>query len=188
MTNEEWYKIVKVLNAMYEENGRLMFETPEKIQTWFSCLSDLDYRVCAEAVKRYTLTNSFRPKVADIRKQYALIISGGNMISETEAWGIVRSAISDSLYHAEDRFEAFPEYVKQMVGSPDRLREWAQMPSDTVSSVVRAEFRRAYEVTTQRVAEERQIGSAQLQLSQRIAAQLKIGGGVNVPVVMGDEG
>jgi len=176
MTNEEWYKIVKALNAIYEENGRLMFETPEKIQTWFSCLSDLDYRICAEAVKRYTLTNSFRPKVADIRKQYALIASGGGMISETEAWGLVRNAICDSLYHAEERYEAFPEEVKKMVGSPDRLREWGQMPSDTVSSVVRAEFRRAYEVTTQRIAEERQIGQAQLQLSQKIASQLKIGG------------
>ena len=188
MTKDEWLKIVKVMNDLYEQNGKFMFETPEKINTWYSCLNDLDYRICGEAIKRFALTNKFRPSIADIREQYTLIANPEPMISEMEAWAMVRKAIGDSLYHAEERFNEFPEIVKRIVVNPDRLTEWASLPSDTVSAVVRAEFRRGYEYATKSIAEERQIGSKQLGLAQKLASQLAIGGGVNVPVVMGDEG
>lgn len=176
MTKSEWNEVVKILNAMYEDKGRLMFETPEKIKIWYECLSDLNYLGCCEAVKRHALVSEFQPKIADIRKQYATIMNTDQMMSEVQAWDMVRKAIGDSLYHAEDRFNAFPEFIKRIVVSPDRLTEWAQMPSETVSAVVRAEFRRGYESVLSSIREERQIGDKQLGLSQKIAEQLRIGG------------
>ena len=174
MTEKEWYGIVKILNATYEENGKLMFEDADKIQIWYSCLSDLDYKICCEAIKRATLVSKYRPKIADIREQYNKIVNGGDAISEMEAWGLVRNAIHDSLYHAEERFSELPEFVQKIVVSPDRLRDWASLPSDTVTAVVRAEFRRAYEVTTARVAEEKMIGEKNLAIAQKLASQLSI--------------
>ena len=73
MTNQEWIDVVKILNVMYEDKDRLMFETAEKINVWYSCLKDLDYRVVAVAVKRIASKSKFRPTIADIREECALL-------------------------------------------------------------------------------------------------------------------
>ena len=173
MTNSEWYGVVKILNAMYEDKGRLMFETPEKIKIWYECLSDLDYQGCCEAVKRHALISEFQPKIADIRKQYVAVTNTEQQISEAEAWNYVRAAIRDSLYHADEQFEQLPDIVKRAVASPDRLREWGQLPSDTVTSVVRAEFRRGFESATNSIREEKQVGLLGTTIAEQIAYKLK---------------
>lgn len=175
MTNKEWYSVVKVLNDAYEYNGKAMFESPDKIQYWFSCLSDLDYMAVCGAVKRLAMTNPNRPTIADIRKECATLTAMEKPMSEAEAWSIVRMALRDSSYHAQEQFDAFPEIIKKAVVTPDRLREWGQMPSDTVGSVVRAEFRRSYESAANSVQQERQMGRIGVSIAEQIAEKLKNG-------------
>lgn len=174
MTKSEWNGVVKILNAMYEDKGRLMFETPEKIKIWYECLSDLDYQGCCEAVKRHALISEFQPKIADIRKQYVTVTNTEQQISEAEAWNYVRAAIRDSIYHADEQFEQLPDIVKRAVASPDRLREWGQLPSDTVTSVVRAEFRRGFESAQNSVDEERKTGAMGKAIAEKLAKRLGI--------------
>ena len=175
MTSSEWAKVVDILNVTYEDRGHLMFETAEKIQVWYSCLNDLDYKLCCEAVKRFALTSKYRPTIADIREQYAKISNGGDVLSEMEAWNMVRLALRDSTYHSEEQFEEFPEFVKKIVVSPARLKEWGQLPSDTVSSVVRAEFRHSYESAYKQFTEAQIIGEDRLKIVQNLANQFAIG-------------
>lgn len=174
MTIKEWTDIVKVLNVMYEKDGKLMFDadTPEKITVWYSCLNDLEYKPCCEAIKRFALTSKFRPTIADIREQYTKIAGTGSVPSEMEAWNMVRIALRDSTYNAEEQFNEFPELVKQIVVSPARLKEWGQLPSDTVSSVVRAEFRHSYESAYKQYTEKQIIGEERLRLAEKLAQQL----------------
>ena len=175
MTAKEWNEIVKVLNVMYEKDGKLMFDadTPEKISVWYSCLNDLEYKPCCEAIKRFALTSKFRPTIADIREHYVAVTNPVNTMSESEAWSMVRMALRDSSYHAEEQFDAFPDIVKKAVVSPARLKEWGQMPSDTVGSVVRAEFRRSYESAANSVQQERQMGRIGVRIAEQIAERLK---------------
>lgn len=177
MTAKEWNEIVKVLNVMYEKDGKLMFDadTPEKISVWYSCLNDLEYKPCCEAIKRFALTSKFRPTIADIREHYVAVTNPVNTMSESEAWSIVRMALRDSSYHAQEQFDAFPDIIKKAVVTPDRLREWGQMPSDTVGSVVRAEFRRSYESAANSVQQERQMGRIGVSIAEQIAEKLKNG-------------
>jgi hypothetical protein len=63
---------------------------------------------------------------------------------EMEAWGIVLKAIQNSNYRAQELFDAFPLVIKQIVGSPNQLREWAQMESSVVNSVIQSNFMRSY--------------------------------------------
>lgn len=175
MTNKEWYSVVKVLNDAYEYNGKAMFESPDKIQYWFSCLSDLDYMAVCGAVKRLAMTNPNRPTIADIRRECVALTVTDKPMSEAEAWSIVRMALRDSSYHAQEQFDAFPEIIKKAVVTPDRLREWGSLNSDTVTSVVRAEFRRSFESAVNSTNEERQMGEMGKALAQKVANQLAIG-------------
>ena len=172
MTKQEWLDVVKVLNVMYEEKDRLMFETAEKINVWYSCLSDLDYGVVSVAVKRIASRSKYRPTIADIREECGNLTVTEPLLSEAEAWNLVRVALRDSTYHAEERFAEFPEVVKKAVVSPARLQEWCQLSSDTVSSVVRAEFRRSFESAQNSTKEERQMGAMGKAIAEKLAKQL----------------
>lgn len=188
MTEKEWYDVVKVLNATYEEKGRLMFETAEKIRIWYSCLKDLEYKPCCEAVQRITMANKYRPTIADIREQYMKVVGSADVPTEMEAWNMVRLALRDSTYHSEEQFEEFPEFVKRIVVSPARLKEWGQLPSDTVSAVVRAEFRHSYESAYKQFTEAQIIGEDRLRIAQNLAKQFAIGGSTNVGLDVGKQG
>lgn len=172
MNKAEWLNVVKVLNVMYEEKDKLMFETSEKINVWFSCLSDLDYEVVSVAVKRIASRSKYRPTIADIREECGNLTVTEPILSEAEAWNLVRIALRDSTYHAEEQFDAFPDVVKKAVVSPARLTEWCQLSSDTVSSVVRAEFRRSFESAQNTVKEERKMGEMGKAIAEKLAKQL----------------
>lgn len=190
MTAKEWNEVVKMLNVVYEQNGKLMFDatTPEKVTVWYSCLKDLEYKPCCEAIKRLALTNKYRPTIADIREAYTKVVGSADVPTEMEAWNMVRLALRDSTYHAEEQFEEFPEFVKKIVVSPARLKEWGQLPSDTVSSVVRAEFRHSYESAYKQFTEAQIIGEGRLRIAQNLAMQFAIGGSTNVGLDVGKQG
>lgn len=173
MTKDEWFDVAKILNDVYEFNGKAMFETPDKIMYWYSCLQDLDYAAVCGAVKRLAMTNPNRPTIADIRKECVVLTDVSPKISEAEAWNMVRIALRDSSYHSEEHFEAFPDIVKKAVVSPARLKEWGQMPSDTVGSVVRAEFRRSFESAMNSTQQEKQMGQIGVNIAAQIADKLK---------------
>lgn len=172
MTKQEWYGIVKVLNDAYEYNGKAMFESPDKIQYWFSCLEDLDYKVVCVAVKKLAMTNPSRPTIADIRRECGGLTAQEPEMSESQAWSLVRVALRDSSYHAAEQFEMLPDIVKRAVVTPDRLKDWCQMSSETVSSVVRAEFRRSFEAAVNSQREERQMGVMGKAIAEKLAKQL----------------
>lgn len=175
MLFDEWGKIVKTMNVLYEDKGKVMFDTPEKVKVWYSCLQDLDYRILCEAVKRFALLSRWKPSIAELREEYFKITQKDKAISEQECWDMVRFAVRDSTYNAEEHFAEFPEIVKKIVVSPSRLREWATMQSETVSSVVRAEFRRAYESATTQEKEYCMLGKQNTAIAEKVAAILSIG-------------
>jgi len=57
---------------------------------------------------------------------------------------LVKKAISDSYYHAEERFSELPETVQKAVGSPSMLRQWGQCDTEDVNTVIMSNFQRAY--------------------------------------------
>ena len=65
-------------------------------------------------------------------------------MTDWEAWALVAKAIRNGIYGSREEFEALPESVRRVVGTPARLREWAVMDSDRVHSAVARDFRRAY--------------------------------------------
>ena len=74
--------------------------------------------------------------------------------TNTECIALIRRAIGDSLYHAEEAFERLPELCRRAVGTPRNLTEWAQLDTSAVETVVSSQIIRALEATRVRMRED----------------------------------
>lgn len=74
--------------------------------------------------------------------------------TNTECISLIRRAIGDALYHAEEAFERLPELCKRAVGTPRNLTEWAQLDSREVETVIASQVIRSLEATRVRMRED----------------------------------
>ncbi len=61
-----------------------------------------------------------------------------------EAWACVRRAISDGVYHAEERFRELPPICQEVIASPGSLEAMALLPSEEVETIEMSHFLKAY--------------------------------------------
>jgi len=143
MTLEETKKLLMMIEAAFPN---FKVENPkETANTWHWLLTEYPANVILGSFQIYVKTNKtgFAPSVSQL-------INGVHeptqieRQTEGEAWALVKKAMSDSNYHAEDRFNELPEAVQRAVGSPSMLRQWAQTDSDEVNTVVMSNFQRTY--------------------------------------------
>lgn len=59
-----------------------------------------------------------------------------NPMSENEVQRILLRALSDSTYHAEQRYAELPPILQKVVGNPDRMREYARMKESYVKAEI----------------------------------------------------
>ena len=152
MTKEETVKLLMVLEATFPN-----FEVKEPqatMEAWHLFLEEYDYKAVTGAVKIYVSTQgtAFAPSVSQIIAMTRKPAELAQMDTVT-AWGQVRKAISRGIYYSEEEFEKLSPEVQKAVGNPARIREWAQMPSDTIDSVIHSEFRRSFETMQKRELE-----------------------------------
>lgn len=116
-------------------------EADNLVNLWSVMFESDNVKIVTEAVKALICTSKFPPSIADVKEKIALITQPSAM-TEIEAWNMVRNAIS--YYNASENFNRLPEIIQKLVGSPGQLREWAQMDSTTVDSVIQSNFMRSY--------------------------------------------
>ena len=73
---------------------------------------------------------------------------GGNVMTDEKAWRLIYAAICNSAHNSGGEFAKLPPELQRIVGSPNQLRDWALMDSDTVNSVVASNVQRAYRTRT----------------------------------------
>ena len=156
MTRQETATIMDILAAAYPRfySGP---DAPNPVQTlnlWATMFADDPVEVVAMAVKAFIASDKkgFPPHIGAI-KDAIVKLKTPDAMTEQEAWELVRRATSNSNYGAKDEFEKLPPVVRRLVGSPNQLREWAMMDSDTLNSVVASNFQRSYKA---RAASERE--------------------------------
>lgn len=164
MTKEEFKTLVKAMKAVYTHPSFI----PDKyaFDVWYSMLHDLDYQTASAAIQKHMQSEEREPTVASIRK-HAEQINGGlrDEIGEMQAWSMVYRAICDSGYHADERFAELPEIIQRAVASPGNLREWGQMDTKTVNSVIQSQFLRSYRAEVKRAADLRKLSPDLLKLT-----------------------
>ncbi len=171
MNREETKKILMVIDATYPN-----FKIENKQQTldaWHFMLSDYDYNEIALGLKTYITTSgsAFAPSVSELigmtRKPAEL-----TAIDEVTAWGQVRAAIRKGLYYSRDEFEKLDPDVQRAVGTPDQLREWAQLSSNEIETVIQSNFRRRFETMQKRAQEVEAMPAEVRQLLQNAALKI----------------
>lgn len=147
MTKEETGKILAVISANYPYFFRDMESKGKRTiyDLWAELLADEDYVIVDKALKAYIATDEHN-KAPNIGVLKALIrkMTQPDEMTEQEAWGYVAKALKNSNYGAEEEFAKLPEQIQRVVGSPNQLREWAVIDTDTLQTVVASNFQRSF--------------------------------------------
>lgn len=152
MTRDEVKKILIVI-----ENTFSTFKIENLTQTidvWFGFLQGYPYETIDTALKMYISTSgsAFAPSISQLigmmRKPQEL-----SAPNEVEVWREVRKAIRNGNYGAETEFEKLSDTAKRMVGEPTQLREWAQLPSEDIDTIIQSNFKKRFETMQKRQAE-----------------------------------
>lgn len=147
MTKTETIKIMAVLRAAYPQYYAKQSDEDLQgiVNLWAEMFDDEPYEVVAMATKALikTRTSTFPPTIGEINERIQQIVQP-EQDTAMEAWGAVIKAIRNGNYGYREEFEKLPPLAQKIVGSPNQLREWALMDSETINSVVASNFRQSY--------------------------------------------
>lgn len=148
MTVLEAKKIIAVMMVSYPNFKPVDIDSMAKI--WADMLSEYNYEQVNTALKTYILsdTNGFAPSIGQIVDKIQAI-SKPQELSEMEAWDMVRIALRNSGYNAEEEFNKLPLIVQKAVNSPSQLRTWA-LDENYNEQVVSSNFMRCYRTVVAR--------------------------------------
>ena len=114
---------------------------------WALVLGEYDFAIASRAVQLYLTndTTGFPPSPGQIVDAIHKITNPRIAeMTATEAWALVRKAIRNGYYGAEEEFAKLPTACQRAVGSPSNLREIAQLDIDQVETVEQSHFIKAY--------------------------------------------
>lgn len=162
MTIQEVSKLIYVVKATYPQtfSRHTTRDLDNMIAAWGSVLEDYTYEQASAGLKIYLAsdTKGFPPSPGQVIDCIHKIISGSKQeLNAMEAWALVRRALRNSIYGAEEEYSRLPPVVRKAVGSPENLREMGQLEISRVETVEQSHFIRTYEVTVQRMKDESKI-------------------------------
>lgn len=114
---------------------------------WALVLGEYDFAIASRAVQLYLAndTKGFPPSPGQIVDAIHKITNPRIAeMTATEAWALVRKAIRNGYYGAEEEFAKLPAACQRAIGSPSNLRELAQLDIDQVETVEQSHFIKAY--------------------------------------------
>ena len=156
MTREETVKLVRSIVGLYP-NWKPENLT-ETVNAWHWALEEYPAIAVKTALEMYLKTDhsGFAPSVSQLIGNIYKP-QDRRMLSEGEAWSLVKKAIQDGNYHAEERFNELPDEVQKAVGSANMIRQWAATDSTEVNTVIMSNFQRAYKTVVERSKEDARI-------------------------------
>ena len=124
------------------------------IDAWQVMLEEYSCEQVAVALKAYITSNTsgFAPSVGEIVAKIQLV-SQPQELDGMAAWGLVSKALRNGTYGAIEEFNKLPPLVRQAVGIPDNLKNWATSDYQTIETVIQSNFLRTYETVVKRANE-----------------------------------
>lgn len=180
MTRNQTLTIMAVLKAAYPNfyRGMSRSDAGAVVDLWEAMFADDPVEIVSAAVKALIAADEkgFPPHIGAVKEKIRQLTIP-EMDTEAESWAMVSRAVSRSIYNAREEFDKLPELIQRIVGSPNQLREWAMMDSDTVQSVVASNFQRSYRVRMKQKAEFDALPEDVKKLARSVSGQLKSGPG-----------
>lgn len=156
MSIDETIAVLAVLKAAYPHSfkGLTRRDGEAMVNLWQMQFADTPAQEVTAAVNALisTRTAGYSPTIGEVKEQLYRLHSV-NELSEGEAWAMVYKALSNGYYGYQKEWDKLPPEVQRAVGRPEQLREWSQMETETVQSVVASNFMRSYRVMKERTKE-----------------------------------
>nr|DAJ78237.1 MAG TPA: replisome organizer [Bacteriophage sp.] len=152
MTREETVKIIRIMCDCYPNYKPNNLS--ETVDVWQMMLDEYSYNQVSIALKAYVTsdTSGFAPSVGEIVAKIQLV-SQPQELDGMAAWGLVSKALRNGTYGAVEEFNKLPLLVRQAVGMPDNLKNWATSDYQTIETVIQSNFLRTYETVVKRANE-----------------------------------
>lgn len=156
MDIEESRRIMAAIRTAYPMYYHDMSESEliQAVKLWTEMFADDPVRDVAAAVKAYMAsdTKGFPPSIGQIKaKMRTITRNKTDTLTETTAWAMIRKAIANSGYHAQEEYERLPEPLKSCV-TPDLLRSWA-LDETSSEQVIASNLMRSYRDSAKRQEE-----------------------------------
>ena len=120
MTRQETVVIITLLAGNYESFSKRT-QTDEQVKiivdTWYSCLGDLNYKLVLQAVKKTMIESPYPPTIHDIRKNAIDLITPKNNTTPIEAWNEAYRLITRGTVVTQEEFDEEPEEISKFFGS-----------------------------------------------------------------------
>ena len=140
MNREQAIIVLKLLKTAYPRFYANMTkdEAENTVALWTDMFKGDNPELVLIAVKKLIGELEFPPTISDVKKSMYSITD--NTASDIELWNRFLKAISRSGYNSVEEFDKLPELLQKFAGSPQQLKTYAMMDSDTVNSVVKGQF------------------------------------------------
>ena len=173
MTRQEALAIMAMLKTAYPSFYKdfRKEELNAAVNLWVTMFSEEPVQLVTEAIKALICTLKYPPTIADVKEKIHLLTQPQGM-SELEAWNTVKRAIS--YYDADETFAQLPPLLQKIVGSPNTLREWAQMDADTVNSVIQSNFMRSFRAKVAQEKEQSMLPESTKRLIHQITSGMDV--------------
>lgn len=184
MNGTEAAKILAVLRVSYPHSFKNFSakDVSAAIALWAEMFADEPYEAVNAAIKTMIATRieGYSPTIGEV-KEYLRKLRQREELNEAEAWALVAKACENGYYGYKKEFDKLPPMVQRAVGHAEQLREWAQMETGTLQSVVGSNFRRTYKTACERQRQDELMPESIKKLVKQIAGDsgmLQIGGTV----------
>lgn len=140
---------------------------------WNDALADYSVDAVMAGVRSYISVDSsgFPPSPGQII-EHIHFVGNPRDHSGTEAWALVRKAVNVPWDQFEASFATLPRAVQIAVGSPESLKELAQMDTQRFETVAQSNFLRMYEAAKIRDNKEQRVPNAALAVRERLQKEL----------------
>ena len=167
MTVDETKLLLGIIKAAYPAfyKDKSKSELQTVVVLWASLIKDDQQQIVEEAVKALMCTLKYPPTIADVKEKIQELTQP-EQLTEMEAWNLVKKAMNTSYY--TESFRSLPPALQRIVGSPNQLKQWAFMGTDTVNSVIQSNFMRSYKVVAKREREYAKLPESSKQLMEQL--------------------
>lgn len=149
MSRDDVKKLLMVIQAYYPNYKPV--DKAVTVDAWFKMLAPYDPKELDMALVMFVSSDKsgFAPNIGQLLNLRLDIMAKREELNEMDAWGMVRDAINNSIYHSEEEFAALPEIVQRVIGSPRQLSTWATDEGFN-DGVVQSNFMRSLRIEKER--------------------------------------
>lgn len=147
MNRQETMQILSILKVAYPVFYKDISkqEAEKTVDLWHTMFETDDVLLVINAVKAFIATDEKGyPPVIGVIKKKIREISQPEMMTELEAWSLIKKAASNSYYNSKQEYDLLPPVLQKLIGSHNILREWSLIDTSQFDTVVQSNFMRSY--------------------------------------------